>query len=377
MERRNGDLALLGFGFMRLPCQAGQGDIDKKTAFAMVDRALEGGINYFDTAWMYHAGQSEIFAWEALSRHPRDSYKLATKMPLMALKTKDDVERIFNEQLKKCKTSFFDFYLLHNITEAHMKIAEHCAVYEQLKEKQRQGQIRHLGFSFHDRPPLLKKITADLDWDFAQIQLNYLDWEMQDAKQQYEILVERQIPVNIMEPIRGGSLAVLCEEAVRIFKEANPGASPASWALRFAASLPKVQVVLSGMSAMTELEDNMAVMSPLKPLTEDEYRIIEQALAAYRRAAAVPYTSCRYCMDCPSGVEIPKSLAVYNNYQLALANKHPMADFLFSMEYKILGKEQAPSNCTACGQCTERCPQGIAIPRWMETMTGLAEKLGG
>jgi predicted aldo/keto reductase-like oxidoreductase len=378
MEKRNlknGEISLLGFGLMRLPCISGEGDIDKPKSFEMVDYAIANGINYFDTAWLYHEGQSEFFAGEALSRHDRQSYKLASKMPLVTIKTEADVEQIFTEQLKRCKTSYFDFYLLHNICEANLKAAESCKAYEQLREKQKKGYIGRLGFSFHDQPGLLKKVVESYDFDFAQIQLNYLDWELQNAKEQYKILSDRNIPVNIMEPVRGGSLVKLCDESLRIFREADPSASPASWAIRYAASLPSVQVVLSGMSNMDQLKDNIAVMSPLKPLSEAEYAVIEKALAAYRKAAAVPCTGCRYCMDCPSGVEIPKTLSLYNNYQIAVANKHPAPDFFFRMEYGLLHKEQQASNCVSCGQCSERCPQHIDIPLWMKKIQELQKQL--
>jgi predicted aldo/keto reductase-like oxidoreductase len=377
MEKRNlknGELSLLGFGLMRLPCREGSREIDTSQATAMIDLALDQGINYFDTAYMYHEGNSELFAGEALSRHDRGSYNLATKMPLMTVKTKADVERIFNEQLKKCKTGYFDFYLLHNINQDHLPAAEQNNVYEQLKEKQRQGLIRRLGFSFHDRPELLRKVVDKYDWDFAQIQLNYLDWELQNAKEQYEILTRKGIPVNVMEPVRGGTLAKLCDASIKIFSEADPKASPASWAIRYAASLPNVQVVLSGMSSLEQLRDNIGTMAPLKPLTEREYQVIEKALAAYRGSATIPCTSCRYCMDCPEGVEIPKNLAVYNNYQVALANKHPMGGFLFEMEYRLLGEKGRAASCVACGQCASRCPQHIEIPRWMETIRKLHEQ---
>jgi predicted aldo/keto reductase-like oxidoreductase len=380
MEKRklkNGELSLLGFGLMRLPCKEASQEIDTRAAEEMVDYAIAQGVNYFDTAYMYHEGKSESFAGEALSRHKRSSYNLATKMPLMALKTKADVERIFNEQLKKCRTEYFDFYLLHNISVDHLRIAESCGVYEQLSKKKELGFIKYLGFSFHDRPELLRKVVEKYDWDFAQIQLNYLDWELQNAKEQYEILAGRDIPVNVMEPVRGGTLAKLCDEAIRIFKEADPKVSAASWAIRYAASLPRVQVVLSGMSNLEQVKDNVQTMSPFTPLTGAEYKVIEKALAAYRRAASVPCTSCRYCMDCPSGVEIPKNLAVYNNYQVALANKHPMANFLFQMEYHILGETQLASSCTRCEQCKSRCPQHIDIPRWMGEISKLHENLKG
>jgi predicted aldo/keto reductase-like oxidoreductase len=235
-------------------------------------------------------------------------------MPLVVVKTEADVERIFNEQLKKCKSEYFDFYLLHNISTANLLTAEQNNVYERLKEKQKQGFIRRLGFSFHDRPELLRKVVDKYDWDFAQIQLNYLDWEFHNAKEQYEILTQKGIPVNVMEPVRGGALAKLCEASVKIFKEVDPKASPASWAIRYAASLLNVQVVLSGMTTMDQLKDNITTMSPFRPLSEPEYRVIEKALAAYRCYATIPCTSCRYCMDCPEGVDIPKNLGVYNDH---------------------------------------------------------------
>jgi predicted aldo/keto reductase-like oxidoreductase len=255
-----------------------------------------------------------------------------------------------------------------------VKVVRDCRVYEQLLEKKEAGFIKYLGFSFHDRPELLQKIVDEHEFDFAQIQLNYFDWELQDAKRQYEILAEKNIPVTVMEPVRGGALATLCPESVRIFKEADPAASPASWALRYAASLPAVQVVLSGMTTMEQLKDNIATMSPFKPLTDTERTVIDAALTAYRKAAAVPCTSCRYCMDCPSGAEIPKILAIYNNYARASAEKHLMADFLFKMEYGLLQEEEQAKNCISCGLCKERCPQHIDIPHWMKEAARLYEQ---
>jgi predicted aldo/keto reductase-like oxidoreductase len=367
-------LSLLGFGLMRLPVKEGTQEIDRGQALEMVDYAISHGINYFDTAYMYHEGQSEDLAGEALSRHDRSKFNLATKMPLMLLKSPGDVERIFNEQLKKCRVEYFDFYLLHNISQGHLQLAEACKAYEQLKEKQRQGKIRRLGFSFHDRPDLLREVTEKYDWDFAQLQLNYMDWELQNAKEEYQILADKGIPVNVMEPVRGGTLATLCEESLALFREANPSASAASWALRFAASLPEVQVVLSGMSNLSQLKDNVATMENFKPLAAAEYGVIEKALTAFRASATIPCTSCRYCMDCPAGVDIPRTLAVYNNYLLAKTKKHPMAEFLFDMEYKILGEERQAHHCAACNQCAERCPQHIEIPRWMETINKFHEE---
>jgi predicted aldo/keto reductase-like oxidoreductase len=364
-------VSLLGFGLMRLPLkEGGSQEIDKVRAQGMVDHAIDRGINYFDTAHMYHEGMSESFAGEALSKHNRKSFNLATKMPLAFIKTAADVERIFQEQLQKCRVEYFDFYLLHNINQDHLKIAEACGAYEQLREKQRQGKIRRLGFSFHDRPDLLDVVTKKYDWDFAQIQLNYLDWELQNAKEQYQILESRGIPVVVMEPVRGGTLASLCEESRAIFKAAA-GASPASWALRFAASLPGVMTVLSGMSNPDQLRDNIATMEHFTPLSPEEHRVIEKALAAFRRSGTIPCTVCRYCMDCPEGINIPGILGIYNNYLLARANKYSTAGFLFDMEYKIQGEDKQAHHCIQCSRCSSRCPQHIDIPRWMKLIDNL------
>ncbi|MDR1030702.1 MAG: aldo/keto reductase [Treponema sp.] len=370
---KNGNIGLLGFGLMRLPCTGDYGDVDTAKGIEMVDFALAQGVNYFDTAWMYHNGNSEYFAGEALSRYPRNRFYLADKMPLMALKAEEDVERIFNEQLKKCRTDYFDFYLLHNINQAHIQTVTSLKVYEKLKQKQEQGLINYLGFSFHDRPELLQRVVEQYDWDFAQIQLNYVDWELQQAGKLYGILEQKNIPVCIMEPIRGGSLANLPEEAAGILKAADPQASLAAWALRYAASLPGVQVVLSGMSTLEQVQDNVQTMSPLKPLTDEERGVIEKALTAYRKAGAVPCTSCRYCMDCPQGVEIPKNLGVYNNYKRATAQSNPMAKMHFEMEYGFFKDAERASNCIACGACKTLCPQHIDIPHWMKTIGELYE----
>lgn len=370
----NGETSLLGFGLMRLPCIDKTGEIDKKAAIALVDAAIEGGIDYFDTAWMYHSGQSESFAGEALSRHSRTSYSLADKMPLAFIQTAADVERIFNEQLRKCRTDYFDYYLVHNVKQSFVEVANRCNVYEQLLRKKEAGYIRRLGFSFHDTPGLLQQTVEEHEYDFAQIQLNYLDWELQNAGQQYEVLASRGIPVHIMEPVRGGALAQPGNVAERIFTEAQPGASPASWALRYAASLPGVQVVLSGMSTHEQLNDNLKTFNPLIPLTAGERSVIDLALIEYRKAGTVPCTGCRYCMDCPVGVDIPRNFAIYNNYMRKVAERHPEPKFWFDMEYELLrtSRHQA-SLCVSCEECLDKCPQNIDIPVLMERILSLGE----
>jgi predicted aldo/keto reductase-like oxidoreductase len=362
-------ISLLGFGCMRLP-MLNETEIDKAAAQEMVDYASAHGDNYLDTAYMYHDGKSEPFTGAALARHPRESFNLATKLPLVSVSSKDDVERIFNEQLENCRVDYFDYYLLHNINEAHWKKVESYGIYEFAKEKQRQGKIRRLGFSFHDTPKLLMTVAGRYEWDFAQIQLNYLDWELQDAGLQYKILNDKGIPVVVMEPVRGGALATLCEKSIATFKAANPSASPVSWALRYAASLPGVLTVLSGMSSMDQLQGNISTMNDFVPLNGHDYAVIEKALDAYRESAVIPCTSCRYCMDCPYGTDIPKVFGVYNNY---LRGDAPRNEFIFDLEYNnILGKGKQAEECNGCGQCLSLCPQHIDIPQWMETINAFA-----
>ncbi len=356
---------------MRLPkAKEGSEEIDRKKAQEIVDYAYAHGINYFDTAYRYHAGDSEIFVGEALKKFPRESFYLASKMPIWEAKEPADVERIFQDQLSRCQVDYFDFYLCHSQSKDNFAKLQEFHAYEFLKKMKEEGKIRYLGFSFHDTPEVLRHIVETYEWDFAQIQLNYLDWEMQDAKGQYEILTEHGIPVMVMEPVRGGSLASLCEESDRILKEARPDKSIASWAIRYAASLPNVQVVLSGMSNLEQIEDNVSTTAEFEPLSKEEYAVLEKALEVYRKNHLVPCTGCRYCMDCPFGVDIPAVFKVYNQYAI---NKRA-GDFL--KRYDELG-EAGPESCQACGTCMQQCPQKIEIPERMRYIADLARKLRG
>lgn len=275
-------ISLLGLGCMRLPKRASdKEDIDYPEAQKLVDYAFSHGVNYFDTAYRYHGGDSELFVGQALKKYPRDSFHLATKLPIWLLETPEDIDRIFEDQLQRLQVEYFDFYLLHALSKDSFEKSEQLGVYRRLSQLKEQGKIRRLGFSFHDSPKVLEQIAAAHAWDFAQIQLNYLDWEMQDAKGQYEILERSHIPVVVMEPVRGGTLASLCQESNDLFQAAAPQRSVASWAIRYAASLPGVMTVLSGMSNLEQMEDNVRTMTDFSPLTQEEYRVVEQALAAY------------------------------------------------------------------------------------------------
>ncbi len=238
-----------------------------------------------------------------------------------------------------------------------------------MSRKKKEGKIRHLGFSFHDRPELLTRIVEEHEWDFAQIQLNYLDWELQNAARQYEILTDHGLPVVVMEPVRGGTLATLSESACQILRAADPSASPASWAIRFAASLPNVMTVLSGMSNMEQVQDNVATMNAFFPLTEREREVLAEALHAFKLASTIPCTGCRYCMDCPAGVDIPGVFATYNQYCIT---KNAIA---FETGYDVLGAEHQASHCVNCKACLPKCPQHIAIPDRLREIDQTAKKL--
>ena len=346
---------LLGFGCMRLP-RGGDGKIDRPLANRLWARYLEAGGNYFDTAYMYHDGESEIALGEFLSGRPRDSYLLVDKMPVWMAKTEEGVKRVFEEQLERTKAGHFDFYLMHSLGWGNWDFAKKIHALEFLLEKKKEGRIRHLGFSFHDKPEAMDPILDAYDWEFAMIQLNYQDWTRYQSKEQYEKLVAKGIDVAVMEPLRGGALARLNEPAKAILKQSDPDASPASWAFRWVASQPAVKVVNSGMGRESDLEDNLRTFSPVRELSDDERGTIAAALAAFQRTQAVPCTACRYCTPCPVGVSIPEIFALWNAYK-AEGNKRRFVSGL-----DRLPESARPSNCVRCMQCAKHCPQQIAIP---------------
>ena len=351
-------LPLLGFGLMRLPTKDGQ--VDFSTAEKMVEMAMKAGCNYFDTAYMYHGGDSEKFVGRVLSKYPRESYYLTSKMPIVMMQSEADNERIFSEQLARTKAGYFDFYFMHWLNEKHWEMAQRFKTLDFMKKMQKEGKIRRLGFSFHGEPETLKKIAESYPWDLVQIQLNYLDWELCRSREQYELLTKLGIPVSVMEPLKGGTLVRLTPEAKKVFEKANPKVSAASWGLRYVASLPNVQVVLSGMSALEHMEDNIRTFAPLKPLTDAERKVIAEALAAYRKSGAVPCTACRYCSPCPVGVDIPRNLALLNQVKGGLPLFHA------KLVYDAMGEDERASSCVGCGACLKKCPQQIKIPTFMK-----------
>ncbi len=353
---------LLGFGMMRLP-QIGpdKPELDYTRIKTLFDRAMAAGVNYFDTAYFYHNGLSEIAVGKVLSQYPRDSYLLADKMPVRHLKTEADVERIWNEQLTKTQAGHFDVYLLHSLNRELWTRAKELHVYEFLKQKQAEGKIRKLGFSFHDSPEVLEEIAHAKPWDIALIQINYLDWTQYRSKAQYEILTKYNIPVLVMEPLRGGRLANLPDAVATVFTNTAPNASVASWAFRYVASLPNVVCVLSGMSSMEHLEDNIKTFTDFKPLNEADYKVIDTALAIYRNAGIIPCTDCRYCIPCAAEVNIAKIFTLYNQSK-------GQDKSVFQAAYNALPEEERADACVECEACVKKCPQKLNIPELLKKL---------
>ncbi|MDR3318799.1 MAG: aldo/keto reductase [Clostridiales bacterium] len=360
MEKRKcnegGDISLLGFGCMRMPCESKDSPkIDRKEAFKLLDYAYANGVNYYDTAWMYHGGDSEptLGAW--LKTIDRSTVKVATKMPMWEIEKPGDLDRVFDTQMQRLGVGYFDFYLVHALDGDNYKKMKDFGAYEFLKKKKERGIIKRLGFSFHGDRKTFDDILAEYKWDFTQIQLNYIDWDGQNAKYYYGELADRKIPVVIMEPVRGGLLAAPCKDSADIFKAAAPDRSVASWALRYVGSLPGVMTVLSGMSTLGQVKDNIATFGAFEPLSDAEQRTVADALAAYKKFSTIPCTGCRYCMDCPSGVDIPANFKLYNAHRLGEKNmKESVRD---------LKERELALSCTECKKCVPRCPQGIDIPK--------------
>ena len=356
----------LGFGLMRLPRldPNDEGSIDLEQTKQMVDTFLQRGFTYFDTAWMYCAFKSENAVKEALtSRHPRESYTLATKLHAAYLHSLDDRDAIFNTQREKTGVEYFDYYLLHDVGAEHYEIYKKYDCFAWIAEKKRQGLIKHMGFSFHDTAEVLDKIlTEHPEMEFVQLQVNYLDWDSEGVQSRkcYEVATKHGKPVIVMEPVKGGTLAKLPAAAEALLRQADPGASIPSWAVRFAASLPNVKMVLSGMSSTEQLLDNTGYMQDFAPLTQQEQAVIAQAVDSINASIAIPCTGCSYCTEgCPMHIAIPKYFSLYNAEMQELKEK----DFTSQGTYYdnltlTFGKA---SDCIACGQCESVCPQHLPI----------------
>lgn len=363
-------LSALGFGTMRLPTIGGvYSKIDEKAAAEMFDYAIQHGVNYFDTAWGYHDGESENTDGKILSKYPRESFYLASKFPGYDLSNFGRVEEIFEKQLKKCRVDYFDFYLFHNVCEMNIDAylnEEKYGTYSYLMEQKRNGRIRHLGFSAHGSLAVIERFLEKYgkDMEFCQLQINYLDWEFQNAKGKAELLKKYNIPVWVMEPVRGGKLASLAAEDEKKLKALRPNDSIASWAFRFLQALPEVKVILSGMSDMKQVKDNIKTFEEAKPLNAEESAALDAIAREMLAKTSLPCTACRYCTShCPKHLDIPELIKLYNEHRFTGGG------FIAPMVVSALAEEKRPSACIGCRSCEKVCPQQIKISEMMKDFT--------
>ena len=363
-------LSQLGFGCMRFASDPETGEIDQAKVNAMFDLAIREGVNYFDTAYPYLGGKSEIAMAEALSGYPRESYYLADKFPGHSLTGPIDNIALFNVSLRKCRTDYFDFYLLHAIQTNNYKKYDEYGIWDYVKGLKEEGLVKNYGFSFHATPELLDKIlTEHPDVDFIQLQINYADWENPSVQSRgiYEVARKHSKPIVIMEPVKGGNLANPPQEVKKIFDEVNPGASYASWAIRFAASLDGVLTVLSGMSDTEQMKDNLSYMKDFKPLNEAEQEAIGKAQAVYGKLDTIPCTACRYCTEgCPKSINIPEIFKAVNHRNSSGQIERSAEEYAGAVN-----SAGRASDCIKCRQCEKACPQHIKITEELEKAAGL------
>ena len=364
-------LSGLGLGMMRLPVLDGDdGKVDEAAAAEMIDYAYQKGINYFDTAWGYHSGNSELVAGKYLSRYPRESYFLASKFPGYDLSNMDKVEEIFERQLEKCQTPYFDFYLFHNVYEGNIDayLNPEYKILAYLLEQKEKGRIRHLGFSAHGGVDVIRRfLDADGRYmEFGQLQLNYMDWHFQNAQEKVEILLEAGIPIWVMEPLRGGKLAKASGEVAAAMASMRPEETVPGWAFRFLQGIPGVTMVLSGMSSMEQLKANIATYETDQPLSKEEMDTLVARIDEEARRAGLPCTACHYCTShCPKELPIPELIALYNEH------KATGGGFIAPMAVGSMPEEKRPASCIGCKSCEQVCPQQIKISEMMSEFTSM------
>lgn len=366
-------LSNLGLGMMRLPLKEDGVTIDEEHADKMIKYALEKGVNYFDTAWGYHDGESEMVAGRLLSKYPRESFYLASKFPGYDLANMGKVEEIFEKQLEKCQTEYFDFYLIHNVCEKNINeyLDPKYGTLDYLLKQKENGRIKHFGFSVHGTLEVTKRFLEVYGkyMEFGQVQLNYLDYEFQDAKAKMDLLKELNIPVWVMEPIRGGKLANVGEKYLQKIKEIRPDETPVGFAFRFIQSFPEVAVVLSGMSSMEQLQSNIETFEESKGLNKEEMEKTLELARDMLSQNVLPCTECRYCTQyCPQKLNIPELISLYNEFNVTGGG------FIAPMRIETMPEDKKPSACIGCGACEAVCPQNIKIS---EAMSDFTNKLNG
>lgn len=355
MEKLGIETSLLGFGCMRFPVTA-EGKIDEPLAEQMMDKAIASGVNYIDTAYPYHGGESETFVGKVLKKYDRGSFYLATKLPCWKVEKPEDIDAIFQEQLEKLQTDYIDFYLVHALNKDRFQKIVELGGIQRLEQLKDEGKIKNLGFSFHDDYDTFEKILCYRDWDFCQIQLNYMDVNEQAGLKGYRLTEEKNVPLVIMEPVKGGSLAAFADDITGMFGSLDPSASVASFALRWVGSLPNVKVILSGMSTMEQVEDNLKTFGSFKPLSEEESSTIDRIVELINSRVQNGCTGCRYCMPCPAGVDIPRCFGIWNQYHIY----ENVNEARWNWKNGINEANKA-SNCVKCGKCEQACPQHITI----------------
>ncbi|HBL85056.1 MAG: aldo/keto reductase [Clostridiales bacterium GWF2_38_85] len=355
MENIGIKTSLLGFGCMRFPL-LDDGKINEPEAQRLLDTAIEAGVNYIDTAYFYLNGQSEPFVGKALKKHDRSKLNIATKLPVWNVNSVDDAKRIFQEQCDKLQTDYIDFYLIHALNKHYWDKMKECGAVDYCVELKKQGKIKNLGFSFHDEYPIFEEILTYRKWDFCQIQFNYMDTDYQAGEKGYKLAESLGIPLVIMEPVKGGALANLPDDITKIFKAINPLVSTASWSFRWLASHPNVKVILSGMTAIDQVEDNIKTFSPFVPLSRKECTAVDAVANALRSRVRNDCTGCEYCMPCPSGVNIPHNFSIWNQHSI-YGND---ADAKWAY-FNDLNESARADKCVECSQCEAVCPQKLHI----------------
>lgn len=360
--------SLLGFGCMRFPTLE-DGSIDESLSIPMLDRAYRSGVNYFDTAYFYHEGKSENFTNRALAAYPRDSYYLTSKLPTVLVHSLDDAKRIFDEQMERLQRDHLDFYLLHNLNGNRWREMVKMGVVDWCLELQRQGVFRKFGFSFHGSYQSFEEILRARSWDCCQLQLNYMDTEEQAGIKGYRLTEELGVPLIVMEPVKGGALANPPQEVKDLLEAENPGVTASSWALRWVASLPNVMTVLSGMSTMEQVDDNLKTFTDFKPLTPQEQTVLGKAAERFKRRVKNGCTGCRYCMPCPAGVNIPENFKIWNEWGIYSNQERS------KRSWGNIAPAARPEQCVDCGACEKQCPQELDIRGDLRRMQAEIEAL--